>query len=144
MTITTETGRTLTISLETARTIEAAGVSPAQVDLDIDGLIAGKSTDALLLFCLEGSDGQESEWNEYVAACRDAAEAEARLYAAARLHVADVLSMGALTAADIAAQPDDVATEDWDASDLGLDLDSIEDRRTLANAIREAARQVQS
>lgn len=73
-----------------------------------------------------------------------AAEAEARLYAAARLHVADVISMGVLTAADIAAQPDDVATEGWSTDGLGLDLDNIEDRHTLAKAIREAARQVQS
>ena len=62
---------------------------------------------------------------------------------AARLHVADILSMGVLTAADIAAQPDDVATEDWSTDGLGLDLSSIEDRHALAKAIREAARDVE-
>ena len=69
--------------------------------------------------------------------------ARASLTEAARLHVADVLSMGVLTAADIAAQPDDVATEGWSTDGLGLDLNSIEDRHTLAKAIREAAREVE-
>ena len=71
-------------------------------------------------------------------ACEDCSLTEA-----ARLHVADVLSMGVLTAADIAAQPDDVATEGWSTDGLGLDLNSIEDRHTLAKAIREAAREVE-
>lgn len=71
-------------------------------------------------------------------------ENTAAITEAARLHVSDVLSMGVLTAADIAAQPDDVATEGWSTDGLGLDLDNIEDRHTLAKAIREAARQVQS
>jgi hypothetical protein len=81
-----------------------------------------------------GEPAHPSETDDY-----DRCEA-CRLTEAARGHVEDVLSMGVLTAADIAAQPDDIATEDW--STIDLDLDSIEDRRRLADAIRAAARTI--
>jgi hypothetical protein len=83
-----------------------------------------------------GEPAHPSETDDY-----DRCEA-CRLTEAARGHVEDVLSMGVLTAADIAAQPDDIATEDWSTIDLDLDLDSIEDRRRLADAIRAAARTI--
>ena len=148
ITLTTETGRAISISIETARTLEAAGASPGQIDNDIDGLIAGKSSGALLRFCLDGGDGQESEWSEYVAACRDAAEGEARIYAAACAHVTDVLSMGVLTAEQIAT--DAAPLETWDCAGIseavGLPDDASDEqiaaaRVLLANSIRLAARQ---
>lgn len=151
ITLTTETGRTISISIETARTLEAVGCDAGQIDNDIDGLIAGKSPGALFLFCLDGGDGQESEWSEYVAACRDAAEGEARLYAAARAHVADVLSMGHLTAEQIAT--DAAPLETWDRASIGEAVGLPDDasdeqidagRALLANSIRLAARQVQA
>lgn len=66
----------------------------------------------------------------------------------AAMHVADVIRMGALTAADLAAEPTDDALDSWHRSDIlaaaGLprdasDADLDRARAALAQAIREAA-----
>lgn len=71
-----------------------------------------------------------------------------RIDDAAEAHVADVLSMGVLSAADLAEQSDDAALETWDRLGLlaasGLprdasDVDLDRARTALAQAIREAA-----
>jgi hypothetical protein len=154
ITITTPAGRTLRIDIDTARTLEGVNLSPEEIDEDIDRLIANPADRAEFESeCLDGAESRDviAGWRDYVSEIVVAAEAEARLYAAARAHVTDVISMGSLTAEQIAT--DAAPLETWDRTDVrnaaNLPRDASDEqieaaRVLLANSIRLAARQVQS
>lgn len=69
ITITTETGRIINLSIEAARTLESAGVTPDQIDLDIDQVVADTlSIAGLTEACQDGAeDGATiTAWQDYV------------------------------------------------------------------------------
>ncbi len=74
--ITTPAGRTLRLEHETARTLEAVGVSPSQIDLDIDQLVSGGPLTGLLSACQAGAENNNDDWLDYVNECWRLADKE--------------------------------------------------------------------
>ena len=69
MTITTPADRTIRLETETLRTLEAVGHDAEQIDLDIDGLLAGTlSLAGLTEACQDGAedDATITAWQDYV------------------------------------------------------------------------------